>query len=67
MFVMGWMSFLSPNQQCQSTEENSKHWVQAAKITHGPHPFYTHQQSPDGSSNAPFMPALLCQHPKNIP
>jgi len=23
---MGWLYFLSPNKQCQSTEENSKHW-----------------------------------------
>jgi len=33
------MSFLSPNQQCQSTEGNSKHWRRVAWS----HPFFTHK------------------------
>jgi len=28
---MGQMAFLSPNQQCQSTEGNTKHWHQPRK------------------------------------
>jgi len=35
------MSFLSPNQQCQSTQVNSKHWLQPVNIIHWPHPFFT--------------------------
>jgi len=27
-------TFLSPNQQCQNTERNSKHSAQSDKITH---------------------------------
>jgi len=36
---MGQIPFLSNNQQCCSTELNSKHWSQPGKITHWSHPF----------------------------
>jgi len=38
------ISFLSPNQQCQSTEENSKHWPQMQKITHWSYLFLTYHR-----------------------
>jgi len=34
MGFMGWMPFLSPNQQCHSTDRDTKHSPQPVKITH---------------------------------
>ena len=34
--------FLLPKQQCQSTNEHSKQWSSARKITHWTHPFFIH-------------------------
>jgi len=33
-FFTSWKPFLTPNQQCQSTEGNSKHWRQQHQTTH---------------------------------
>jgi len=44
---MGQMSFLSPNQQCQSTEGNSKHWPDLP-------PFFNHRWSPDARAPIPL-------------
>jgi len=44
--VMCRMPFLSPNQQCQSTAGNLKHWSQPVNITYWPHPFFIHHHTP---------------------
>jgi len=36
---MGWMSFVQPNHQCQSTEGNTNHWSSPVAW---PHPFFIH-------------------------
>jgi len=53
------MSFLSTNQQCQSTEGNSKHWPQPGRATHWPHPFVIHHRTPEGWGTVPFTPQCL--------
>ena len=47
--------FLSPNQQCQSTEENSKHRRQSMKTTHWTDPYLIHCWPPAGKGTAPCM------------
>jgi len=46
--LTGWMSFLSPSQQCQSTEGNTKHCCQLAEITCWRHCFFIDHQTSDG-------------------
>jgi len=48
-------SFLTPNQQCQSTEENSKHRRQSMKTTHWTDPYLIHCWPPAGKGTAPCM------------
>jgi len=47
-----------PNQQCQSTEENRKHWPQPVA---SPHPFFIQYQIPERGSTGPFMLVTQCQ------
>jgi len=62
IFLTGWMSFMSPNQQSQSTEVNSKHWPQPMQITQWFQPSLTHHWTPDRRSLALFMSALWCHY-----
>ena len=61
----GGLSFVSPDQQCQRTEGNTKHWPQPVTW---PHPFFIHHQTPDARGVAAFLPALWCKyHNAGIP
>jgi len=40
-FFYGQISFLTPKQQCQSTERKSRHWSQSVAW---PHPVFIHQR-----------------------
>jgi len=42
------MSFLSPNQQRQSTERISEHWLRPQQIIHWSHHFFIHHRTPRG-------------------
>jgi len=60
-FLGGQIPFLSPNQQCQSTEANIKHWAQLGKTTH----CLIHPSSTTGllrEAAAPLRLALWCQN-----
>jgi len=50
---------LSPNNQCQSTEGNTKHGPQPVAWTH---PFFIHHRTPDGMGVDPIVPALRRQY-----
>jgi len=54
-FFVGWLSFLSPNQQCHSTEEDSKI-----------HPFFIQRWTPDRRGFVSFVPALQWQYLYNL-
>jgi len=47
------MSFLSSNQQCHSTERNTKHWSQPLAW---PHHFFIHHRTPGGKVIAGCLP-----------
>ena len=51
------LPFLSPNQQCQITKENTKNWTQPGKITHHLKPSFIHQQTCMGRN---FIRPLCC-------
>jgi len=64
-FFMKRIAFLqSPNQECQSTEGNSKHWSRPRpeKITHWTRPSLIHCQTREGQSITPFTPAVWGQY-----
>ena len=54
-FFVARLSFLSPNQQCQSTEGNTKHWHQTVSW---PHPFFNHHQTADRMGVGPLWQSL---------
>jgi len=54
------MPFLSSIWQSQSIEQNSEHWPQFGKITHGPYLFVVHSRIPLGRGVAPFVHAVWC-------
>ena len=56
--LRGRMSFLSPNQQCQSNEGNSKNRSQPVAW---PHPFFIYHRSAEASA-APFTWTVWCQY-----
>jgi len=46
------ISHLSPNQQCQSSEENAKPWLQPPKIVRPTRPFLAHGRTLEGRGTA---------------
>jgi len=54
----GQMSFLSPNQQCHSTEWNSKHSLQPGRQLTELHAFMVQQLCPEEMDTTPFMLVL---------
>ena len=61
--LTGWMLFLSPSWQCQSTEGKSEHSVQPGKLTIWPEPFLIHCRTSEEWGVAPFAPAVRHQYP----
>ena len=59
---MGQMLFLSPDQQCQSTKENTLHKSQPVAWPHSC--FILHHIS-IGRGDAAITPAILLQYPQN--
>ena len=62
VFVL-WISFLSPNQQCQSIKGSTKHWPQPVAW---PHPFFIHHRTSNRIGIDPFTLAFPIIHQTNI-